>query len=871
MSFRLRIEALASLATVLAATGFAASSANAQAGPASSESALEEIIVTARRREENLQHTPMSISAFTGESLKRRHIDALDSIAALTPNLIFDAGGTISGTSSAASAYIRGIGQIDFALTTEPGVGIYLDGVYLSQSIGGVLDLLDVERIEVLRGPQGTLFGRNTIGGAISVTSKMPDDTLHGDIEVTSGEYSRIDLRGSVNFPLTDTLFARVSGGTFSRDGFVNAPNTPSGEDLGDTDQQVGRIALRFVPNDNFEALLTADYTREREQGAPSVLIGTFEGVSLGLIDFLSDPASPGFVPPPGPLPPPSFIDLHNILATVPLGEQGCLPPGPMTPPFCPPGIVPNPLFGQQTMTQADVIDIQKDKLVNLSNLDLGTETDVWGVSLTLAYDFDRVTLKSISSFRHMDARTGRDQDALPIVQGQQISDFDVDQLSQEFQLSGLAMNDRLNWLLGFYYFTEDGTHLDDVEFTAVRILSGAKIDNESTAGFGQVTFDISDKLAITGGLRFTDETKKFIVPDTCFPLPNGPETLFDGTVVTCAQLQTVIDPKFLNTGFLSFVNFPLFPDDLPNPDARLCCLPISDADGNVVNLVRGLTAGDEVIPRGTTKRSFDDWTPHLNLAYQWTNDLMTYVSYSEGFKSGGFSQRIFPPKTEVPSFSPETAKVYEFGFKWSGLAGRVRVNASIFHTDYEDLQIQINDGIAPVTRNAAEADIDGFELEITALPADGWLIQGGVGYLDAEYTKLDPNEDFTTDIRSITLDSELPNVPEWSTNLAVQYTWWLPQRAQLIPRIDWAYRSEVFNGALNFDELRQGSYSLVDAGITLVSPGDNWQASIFVRNLTDEEYIVSGFANALTQGQVDAIVGRPREWGVSVLYRFGN
>jgi len=871
MSVLFRIPALAGIPALLVAMSFFTSLAIAQEAGSGSGPLLEEIIVTARKREENLQDTPMSISAFTGATLKRQHIESLDGIAAFTPNLIFDAGATISGSSSAASAYIRGIGQIDFALTTEPGVGIYLDGVYLSQSIGGVLDLLDVERVEVLRGPQGTLFGRNTIGGAISVTSKLPDDTLHGDIELSGGKYSRLDLRGSLNIPLSDTLFARVSGGVFSRDGFVSAPNTPSGEDLGDTDQQVGRIALRYMPNDKFEATLSADYTRERENGAPSVLIGTFEGVSLDFTNFLADPASPGFVPPPGPLPPPSFIDLHNILATVPLGEQGCLPPSPMTPPFCPPGIVPNPEFGQQTMTQADVIDIQKDKLVNLSNINLSTNTDVWGTGLTLSYDFDPVTIKSITSFRHMEARTGRDQDGLPIIQGQQISDFDVDQLSQEIQLSGVLINDRLNWLLGYYFFTEDGTHLDDVEFTSVRILSGAKIDNDSTAGFGQLTFDLSDKLAITGGLRFTDETKKFIVPDTCFPLPNGPDTLFDGTVVTCARLQSVVDPKFLNAGFLGFVNFPLFPDDLPNPDARLCCLPISDADGNVVNLVRGLASGDDVVPRGTTKRSFDSWTPHLNVAYRWTDELMTYVSFSEGFKSGGFVQRIFPPKTAVPSFSPEHAKVYEFGFKWSGLGGRVRLNGDVFHTDYEDLQIQINDGIAPVTRNAAEADIDGFELEVTAVPAEGWLVQGGVGYLDAEYTKLDPNQNFTTDIRSITLDSDLPNVPEWSTNLSVQYSYRLPQRWQLIPRVDWAYRSEVFNGALNFDELRQGSYNLVDSGITLLSPDEDWQLSFFVKNLTDEQYIVSGFANALTQGQVDAIVGRPREWGVSFLYRFGE
>ena len=239
--------------------------------------------------------------------------------------------------------------------------------------------------------------------------------------------------------------------------------------------------------------------------------------------------------------------------------------------------------------------------------------------------------------------------------------------------------------------------------------------------------------------------------------------------------------------------------------------------------------------------------------------------------------QRVFPPKVGVPgrgvpSFDPETAKVYEIGFKWLTLDNRVRLNGAFFHTDYDDLQIQINDGIAPITRNAAEAEIDGFELELTAVPADAWLIQAGVGYLDAEYTQLDPGENFGgLDIREITLDSKLPNAPDWSTNLSVQYTATLPNNALLIPRVDWAYRDDVYNDALNFEELKQDSYSLIDANLTYVLPGESWELSAFVKNLTDEAYIVSGFANALTQGQVDAIVGRPREWGVKVLYRFGE
>jgi iron complex outermembrane receptor protein len=260
-----------------------------------------------------------------------------------------------------------------------------------------------------------------------------------------------------------------------------------------------------------------------------------------------------------------------------------------------------------------------------------------------------------------------------------------------------------------------------------------------------------------------------------------------------------------------------------------------------------------------------------LNFAFEWSDELMTYLSYSEGFKSGGFVQRVFPPKTEVPFFKPETATVYELGFKWLGAAGRVRLNGAIFHTDYQDLQIEVNDGIAPVTRNAAQADIDGFELELTAIPADGWLIQAGVGYLDAEYTSLDPNENFTTDLRSLTLDSKLVNTPEWSGNLGIQYALGFTDGGQLITRADLSYIDDHYKDALNFPQLLQESYKLLDAYVTYVSAQTSWELSLFGKNLTDETYIVSGFANGLTQGRVTANLGRPREWGIALTYRFGR
>jgi len=903
MSFLFRISSNFTVVAVLAFIGLTGTSAHAQEAGAMASSVLEEIVVTARRREESLQDTPISITAFTGASLNQRQINSLSGIGSSTPNLMFDTGATFSGANSSASVFIRGIGQVDFTLTTEPGVGIYLDGVYLSQTIGSVLDLVDIERIEVLRGPQGTLFGRNTIGGAINVMSTKPANELQADIKVTGGEDSRFDVRAGVNFPITDNLAVRLSAATFNRDGYVAAPNTPSGEELGDIDQDVARLALGWEPNAKFRLDFNADWSRQRENGVPNVLVGVFDGATFAI------PIPPIGTVPSDALVPLSFVDLHNLVAIAPFGEQGCLPVFAMPPPFCSPTVVPNPRFLQSVICggsgtpnpvfncppgQSDIINIQNDPWINTSTLALASESDVWGVNLTLVYEFNGATIKSITSYREMEAFTALDIDAVEVLIGDLVNDFDTEQFTQEFQLSGVAINDRLNWLVGFYYFTEEGTGLDDVEFTVARFLSGAQVDNESTAAFGQLTFDFTDRLSLTAGVRYTDETKKFIVPDTCFSLPKGPATtVYDPTTgadvtITCARLQSVIDPGFLNgtvandpsSGFLPWINLIVGGD--PNRD---CCLPISNAAGIPVGgLIPGLDVspttglpqapvngnGFPLVPGGTAERSFDDWTPHVNLAYKWTDDLLTYLSYSEGFKSGGFVQRVFPPKIEVPSFEPESAKVYELGFKWLGADERLRLNGAVFFTDYENLQIEINDGIAPVTRNAAEAEITGFELELTAVPGANWLIQAGVGYLDAEYTRLDPGQNFTTDLREITLNSKLVNAPEWTTNVGIQYTAAFGGGGQLIPRVDWAYTSEVFKDALNYPELRQDGYHLVNAYLTYVAPQGNWEAALFGTNLSDEKYITSGFANGLTQGRITANLARPRQVGLSLVYRFG-
>ena len=243
--------------------------------PAAGLAQIEEIVVTAQKREENLQDTPIAITAFTEESLEGRMINDISKLADFTPNVIFDTTAPISGLSNGAAVFIRGVGQLDFGLTTDPGVGTYIDGVYSSRAVGGVLDVVDIERIEILRGSQGTLFGRNTIGGAINITTKRPAETFGGMLEATFGEFERTDFKGSVDIPIAEKFLTKFAFSSKNRNGFVDRISV--GDRLGDEDRQSARGSFLLQATDDIELYATVDYTSIDEQSAGSVMVGITE------------------------------------------------------------------------------------------------------------------------------------------------------------------------------------------------------------------------------------------------------------------------------------------------------------------------------------------------------------------------------------------------------------------------------------------------------------------------------------------------------------------------------------------------------------------------------------------------------------------
>lgn len=457
--------------------------------------ALEEVIVTARKREESLQETPISLSVFNAAALQARSLSSLADIAAHTPNLEFTTSAPAGG--SAGQAYIRGIGQLDFLITTDPGVGLYVDGVYLARTSGAILELVDIERIEVLRGPQGTLYGKNTIGGAINVVTPRPAGERKGRLDLTIGRYDRIDVKAVAELPLVaETLSARLAVSSRNRDGYAHRVDFDSGAevaDLGNEDSLAWRGQLRWTPSAKLEVLFAVDGTTEdKNMSARTVVAINEQAPLLGLLNAFAGPYDGRYL-------------------------SG------------------NPRVSYATGSNA--IDL-----------------DVWGASLTATWTADGVTVRSLTAYRELDASFGNDPDGSPVVIIDESDVTSQKQFSQELQLTGTAADSRLKWVMGLYYFRE----VADADLTllvAPGIFNGLQalpgpvmplgpyscpqppesplpclggagnpfnsifdfglrdqvgVDTDSYAAFGQGTYAITDRLSLTGGLRYTYEQKDY-------------------------------------------------------------------------------------------------------------------------------------------------------------------------------------------------------------------------------------------------------------------------------------------------------------------------------------------------------------------------
>ena len=793
------------LATTIAltATGLTGLAVAQNNPPSSTAKLMEEIVVSARGIEEGLQEAPIAVSAFTGETLDYRGVDSLSQIERFVPSLTLQNNPSFGGASNSAAIYLRGVGQKEFLPTTEPGVGLYVDGVYVARSVGAILDIIDIDRLEVLRGPQGTLFGRNTIGGAISIATRKPQPggEFEGNLAAAAGTDSLIHLRGTVHVPVSESVALRANLASMTQDGYVDRAD---GIDLGNDDTFTGRVSVAFQPSDDFSALITADITRDRENGPAMQLIG---------IDFTDLSQLQGVVL----APPPPMAFIHNVTTAAMGPGQPCAATDPAGN-----GVTYNPA----SPSCYDSRYIGADG-TNEGSAPAYSETDVFGLSATLDFNLsDSLALKSITAYRELESDFARDGDHSPHRISQFADTLEQEQFTQELQLIGT--HERLGWIVGLYYFSEDGDNVNTLDFTVSNFRSGGAFDNTSWAAFAQATFDMTDRLHLTLGGRYTDEDKAF-TPD---------QIIYNNYF---AGISNVVPPG--------------------NPLAAL------DAPF--------LQAGSRILPLLEKEISISEFTPMANLSFDLNDSIMLYATYSEGFKSGGFTQRVFPPIVPpftappgtpdidlIPTYEPEFVEVLEAGFKMNLLDGRLKLNGAFFQTDYEELQVQVFNSVAPVTQNIGEASIEGFEVELFASPAEGWFVEGSLSLLNAEYDSID------TANTLILQSNEFERVPETTASLGLSKEFSLGETGTLLLRGDWSYRSETFNDAYNTPSLETDSYSLIDASARWTNVDGDWTVILSGTNLSDEEYLETGVYGTAFQS-LEGVYNRGRQWRLEIRKSF--
>ncbi len=836
--------------SLLPLTLLGAGTAYAQTPAAETPDTLEEVIVTAQFRSQNLQETPLAITAVTGDMLERRSQTDISEVARQAPNVTLAAQN--QEYASGLIAYIRGIGQNDPNFAVEPGVGIYVDDVYLPTLTGSLLDLMDVERVEILRGPQGTLAGRNSIGGAIKMYSVRPrgDDT--GDFQLTYGSYDRLDLRGIYDTKLTDTLAMRVSGVSKNETGYIkrldynlthpgtNVPTQAQGKNPvlgydGGVAIAAGKIAFRWQPNDALDANLSFDYTRERNDAGVSTLL---YANAAGLIN--NEPGRAWLTGTDGAAIP------YNC-QFVPSGPNSC-----------------DTLTGydKRYVTYGTFADLYPgDSQMPYKPLTLTPHRDMdnWGVALSFEWELsDTYTLTSITSYRDYKTDWSYDVDGAPLTANLLNQTQTNEQVSQELRLNGTA--GILDFTVGAFYFDSDGFYTGriDIPYGGLDFIHGPDpTPSTNQALFATGTLNFTDAFHLTAGIRYSEDKKDYEYnrhnPD--YSDIQGPCNFFTG-----AQPAG------------------------PGPTGL----------GNQPNcLLFGIN--------GTTahfKNDQTDW--RVALDYQFTDDLMVYTQAATGYRAGGFNARPYFPSQATPHV-PETITSYELGLKSDLFDNKLRLNVAGFYFDYEDIVLLSTfcDDLpvgqqTPCLRpsNVGSAEVKGIELEAYFYPTKNFSIDASFSYLDFQYTEINENAGTGVSINDIT-----PYTPEEKASIGVQYDVDQLWGGKLSFRVDASYQSEIFTEAGNVRSLEVSStnprtppfsqaggggplpvlvadnlidaYTLANARIFWESEDSGWGFALEVQNLADKYYLGTKVNDAYAVGHVYGSPGKPRTWAFTVKRSF--
>ena len=824
--------------------------------------ALEEILVTAQFREENIQEVPLSISALSGDSLEAKNATSVLDIEKWTPNLQIDQLGSGWGPTLAVNA--RGMGLNDFKAVFEPAVPIYVDDVLLGRPTGANLDLLDLERVEVLRGPQGTLFGSNAAGGVIRLITRKPTGDGPTVLEATMGSYNTFNTRGSFETALGENLFGRFSFSTKRRDGYVDvldftcemirrgtpqlagigdglaadgpdagtAPDvvvagsaadnafgipiqtSPNGtnegckvDEMGDEGIVSGRAQVRWVVNEDLEFNFSGD-AMFMDQKSPQDHVA----------DTADKPANGGF----------GLVNASNNLVNIPnFGvpyDDRFAPRNPFInySSFVDPGIT----FGipDQAGSSTGQVARYPGGILTPNTM----EVQHWGMSGTVDWSINEtLNARVIVAYREFDSYFGRDSDGSPIPLNHTVDTYDDEQFSIEGRLSGtLEMSSwTTDWTTGVFWY-DASDYNSNISLLHMGVIGAGDIDriddqtNQKLGLFLHTINRLSDQWTLTAGLRYTTDEKDILQ----------------------TRIKRILE-------------------------------------------IRAYVPADYLFAPTPQSQDSERVTPMASLAYQWNDDIMTYFTYQQGFRGGGFNPRPATVAT-VGKFDPEDVENFELGIKSDWLDRRLRVNANLFYMDYTDLQLpavvlEPGQTLATFpTKNAGEADLLGIEMDFTAYPTEHFSIDGTFGWLGFSYVDLGAADPAVvasfpggagTALGNPCLECRPLRAPEISASLCASYTTPISsgEWGNFTLRGDVSYQSETNFTANNFTRANQNGYSVVNARATWVSPTDDWEISVSGANLTDKLYKTSVLDFMDSLGGIQYGYGLPRMFFASVKKRF--
>ena len=767
------------LSTAMSALGGA--EAFAAQADAPTATGLSEVVVTARRRDEDLQSTPVSVTALSGSAAQELNLQTFQDLRGIVPNLE-----VLPLNSGGANLTIRGVGQGSTQVNVDVKTGLYVDEMYVARQEGNSLYFYDVDSLQVLKGPQGTLFGKNTTAGAFVLNSVRPGPEQGGYVRLRAGNYSRFDTEGGINLPISDTVLTRFSWRTQNADGYIK--HVLDDETNNNDNDKAARLQVRFLPSSQLTVDLLGEYARSNTNGTASIYANCLPTAAYQR-NFT---AAHGV----------SMCDIYK-----PLGRGGDLDYtvyGGATLSI-PTSTAITPLFAGGDYRAGNTNARQPG--VGAHN-----DTEVSTVNLRINYDLtDNLSFKSITALRRSSANWYNPTINAPHDIYAEYDETATTQWTQEFNLSGVGLNARLNYVFGLYFYDQNTHFLQDTGpdwIDPVGYTYAATNRFKSWAAYAQASFKIIEPLEITLGGRYNKDKKD------------------------------ANSSVFLQTNFAAPCN-------------------------GFVNAFRSGAARCGGFLTGVEDQTWSSFDPRGQISFQVTPSFFVYASATKGYNSGGFNQQVGSnvARGSLISYDPEKLLSYEAGFKSEWWDRRVRLNATAFTQDYKDIQTTVTVTFNGVTtrqvQTGATAREQGLEGELELLLTENLMLRGNLAYLTQKYTSVRPGATFT-------IDTPVTTAPKWTYAVSGNYTWDLASGGEVQASLNW--RGVGSKPSCNpVGSCENPAYGLLGGRLDWTPADGYWTVGLWATNLLDAYYRINQNTTPGGMGIGTYTPGTPRQFGVEV------